>query len=82
MAVYDVMRAGDPADAARLAAEFHQALAGHRFGAVIVDKHRSVARRRFGARRTAGATGPSPIPARFWPVTGRAHRPEWIYLPR
>ena len=81
MAVYDVMRAGDPADAARLAAEFHQALAGHRFGAVIVDKldpwfgddlEREYRR---GDRAVAD-------PGALWPITGRHTRPEWVYLPR
>jgi hypothetical protein len=81
MAVYDVMRAGSPADAARLTEQFHQAFIGRQFGAVIVDKldpwfaedlERSY-RRRGGAVGDAGA---------LWTVTGRRTRPEWVYVPR
>jgi hypothetical protein len=81
MAVYDVMRAGSPADAARLTAQFHRALIGRQFGAVIVDKLdpwfaedlEHGYRRNGGAIESAGA---------LWTVTGRRTRPEWIYVPR
>jgi 4-amino-4-deoxy-L-arabinose transferase-like glycosyltransferase len=81
MAVYDVMRAGDPRDGARLASEFHQAIAGRAFGAVIADRldpwMRDDLEREY--RRTATAI---PDADAFWPLTGLRIRPEWIYVPR
>ena len=81
MAVYDVMRAGSPADAARLTAQFHQALDGRQFGAVVVDKldpwlAEDLER---DYRRSGAAVGNA---SAFWTVTGRRTRPEWVYVPR
>jgi hypothetical protein len=81
MAVSDVMRAGRPADAARLWAQFHEALTARRFGAVIVDKldpwFAEPLEREY--QRSGRAVG---NPDALWTVTGRRTRPEWVYVPR
>jgi hypothetical protein len=81
MAVYDVMRAGSPVDAARLTAQFHQALVGRQFGAVVVDKldpwlAEDLEREYRRGGRAVGAEDA------LWMLTGRHTRPEWIYVPR
>lgn len=81
MAVYDVLRAGSPKDAARLVSRFHQAFANHQFGAVIVDRvdpwiSEDLDR---AYRRSGAAIGDGEA---FWPVTGLRIRPEWVYVPR
>lgn len=81
MAVYDVMRAGQPADAARLTSQFHTALVERQFGAVVVDRVdpwlAEDLEREYRRSRPAAAA-----PDALWMVTGRHTRPEWIYLPR
>lgn len=81
MAVYDVLRAGDPQDATRLVAQLHDALSAHRFAAVVVDRTEAWSRddleREY--RRATPALADGHV---FWPVTGLRTRPEWIYLPR
>lgn len=81
MAVYDVMRAGKPADAARLAAEFHQALSRREFGAVIADRLDPWIRIDLEAeyRRIGPAVAEADA---FWPLTGLRIRPEDVYVPK
>jgi hypothetical protein len=81
MAVSDVMRAGQPADAARLTEQFHQALIARQFGAVIVDKLDPwLAEDLERAYRRGGRAADTPDA--LWMVAGRFTRPEWVYVPR
>jgi hypothetical protein len=81
MAVYDVMRAGDPADAARLVGQFQHALANRQFGLVIVDRVDSWIRDDLdrGYRMAGPATAD---PEALWPLTGLHTRPESVYVPK
>jgi hypothetical protein len=81
MAVYDVMRAGDPKDAARLVAEFHQAIGAKAFGAIIADRLDPWVRDDIESayQRSGPAIGDGEA---FWPVTGMRIRPEAVYLPK
>ena len=81
MAVYDVMRAGDPEDGARLAAQFHQAIGAKAFGAIIADRLDPWIRDDIASAYQV--RGPAiGDPDAFWPVTGMRIRPETIYGPK
>lgn len=81
MAVSDVLRAGSPADAARLTEQFHQAMASRRFGAVIADKIDPWFEEDLNREYRRGEAAVKD-PGALWTVTGRHTRPEWVYLPR
>jgi dolichyl-phosphate-mannose-protein mannosyltransferase len=81
MAVYDVLRAGSPNDASRLVAQYQQAFAARRFGAVIVDRLDPWVTEPLERSYRRGGAAIADADA-FWPVTGLRIRPEWIYLPR
>jgi hypothetical protein len=81
MAVSDVMRAGQPADAARLTAQFHQALIDRQFGAVIVDKVDPWLAEDLEREYRRGGRA-AETPDALWMVAGRFTRPEWVYVPR
>jgi hypothetical protein len=81
MAIYDVMRAGDPDDAARLVREFHEALSAHRFSLIVVDRIDPWLRD--DLQREYRRDGPAIADDRaFWPVTGLHLHPAAIYRPR
>jgi 4-amino-4-deoxy-L-arabinose transferase-like glycosyltransferase len=80
MAVYDVIRAGDPGDRDSLVNAVRQALAARQFDLVIIDRAGWM---RPDLEHSYEAAGPVfPSPAGFWTLSGMRLRPQTVYRPR
>jgi hypothetical protein len=81
MAVYDIVRAGDPADRERLLNEMRGALSVRQFELIVADRVDSW----FGDELARSYEPAGPVfasPSGFWPLTGRHLRPATLYRPR
>ena len=81
MAIYDIIRAGSPADRDRLVEEVRGNLAQRRFDLIIADRVDTWLREDLNkAYEPVGTVFPSS--SGFWPLTGLRLRPEVVYRPR
>ncbi len=80
MAMYDVIRAGDPRDRDHLVMEVRETLGAQQFELVIVDRAGWMRPDLERAYEPAGPVFPSPTG--FWTLTGMRLRPQTVYTPR
>ena len=81
MAMYDIIRAGSPADRERLIEEVRGNLAQRRFDLIIADRVDRWFREELNsAYQPVGPVFPSS--SGFWPLTGLRLRPDVVYRPR
>ena len=80
MAMYNVIRAGDPRDRDHLVMEVRKTLGAQQFELVIVDRAGWMRPDLERAYQPAGPVFPSPTG--YWTLTGMRLRPQTVYTPR